>query len=109
MSKLTQSPAWRALAAHRESLAHCLISDLFASDRNRASRFSLEAAGLYIDYSKNLVTAETLELLCSLARETGVEERRHAMFAGERINATEDRPVLHVALRDRSGAPIQVD
>jgi glucose-6-phosphate isomerase len=109
MSNLTQSSAWKALASHRESIAQCSISDLFADDPQRAARFSLEAAGLYVDYSKNLLTADTLELLCALALETGVEERRRAMFAGERINTTEDRPVLHVALRERSGAPIRVD
>lgn len=109
MSKLTQSPAWRALASHREGLLHRTISELFADDPDRVARFSLEAAGLYVDYSKNLVTAETLELLCALARETGVEERRRAMFAGERINTTENRPVLHVALRERNATPISVD
>ncbi|MFX1765116.1 glucose-6-phosphate isomerase [Paraburkholderia sp. A1RI-2L] len=109
VSKLTQSPAWRALAAHRASFVHGSIGELFANDPDRAVHFSLEAAGLYVDYSKNLVTAETLELLCALARETGVEERRRAMFAGERINVTENRPVLHVALRERSATPIVVD
>ncbi|WP_213304125.1 glucose-6-phosphate isomerase [Paraburkholderia sacchari] len=107
--ELTQSPAWRALAAHRTSVAHGSISELFADDPDRVARFSLAAAGLYVDYSKNLVTAETLELLCALARDTGVEERRRAMFAGERINTTENRPVLHVALRERSAMPIPVD
>jgi glucose-6-phosphate isomerase len=109
MSTLTQSPAWRALVAHQASFTHGSISELFVNDRDRVARFSLEAAGLYVDYSKNLVTAETLELLCSLARETGVEERRRAMFSGERINTTENRPVLHIALRERSSAPIRVD
>jgi len=109
VSKLTQSSAWRVLAAHRESCAQSTIASLFADDPGRAARFSLKAAGLYVDYSKNLVTAETLELLCELARETGVEERRRAMFSGERINTTENRPVLHVALRERSAMPIIVD
>jgi glucose-6-phosphate isomerase len=109
MSKLTQSPAWRALADHRERLARSSIRELFARDRERAERFSLEAAGVYVDYSKNLVTDETLVLLTTLAREAGVEERRRAMFAGERINVTEDRPVLHVALRERAGTRIMVD
>jgi glucose-6-phosphate isomerase len=86
VSKLTQSSAWHALAAHRESLAHSTIAGLFADDPERAARFSLEAAGVYVDYSKNLVTAKTLELLCELARETGVEERQRAMFASASAN-----------------------
>jgi len=109
MSNLTQSSAWQALADHREHVSQWSISDLFADDPDRVARFSLEAAGLYVDYSKNLINADTIELLCALAREAGVEERRRAMFAGERINTTEDRPVLHVALRERSGMPIRVD
>lgn len=109
MSNLTQSPAWRALAEHSESMARTSIGDLFAQDNERFQRFSLEAAGVYVDYSKNLVTTGTLDLLSALARQAGVEERRRAMFAGERINTTEDRPVLHVALRQRSGTPILVD
>jgi glucose-6-phosphate isomerase len=109
MSNLTQSPAWRALAEHRENLAHTSIGDLFAQDNERFQQFSLEAAGVYVDFSKNLITAGTLDLLSALARQAGVEERRHAMFAGERINTTEDRPVLHVALRERAGMPILVD
>ena len=109
MSNLTQSPAWRALAEHRECLARTSIAALFATDNERFQRFSLEAAGVYVDYSKNLITAGTLDLLSALARQAGVEERRRAMFAGERINTTEDRPVLHVALRERTGTPILVD
>jgi len=109
MSKLTESQAWQALVSHRERLAGTTMRELFAQDSERAARFSLEAAGVYVDYSKNLVTHETVALLAALARETGVEARRHAMFTGERINVTEDRPVLHVALRERTGAPVHVD
>ncbi|RDJ99613.1 glucose-6-phosphate isomerase [Paraburkholderia lacunae] len=109
MSNLTQSPAWQALAAHRDSLASTPIRELFAQDRERVERFSREAAGVYVDYSKNLINDDTIALLAALARQAGVEERRRAMFAGERINVTEDRPVLHVALRERSGAAILVD
>jgi glucose-6-phosphate isomerase len=109
MSSLTQSPAWRALAEHHKCLAQTSIADLFARDPQRFEQLSLEAAGIYADYSKNLITPVTLDLLVALAREAGVEEKRRAMFAGERINITENRPVLHVALRERSGAPIIVD
>ncbi|MDH6153638.1 MULTISPECIES: glucose-6-phosphate isomerase [Paraburkholderia] len=109
MSNLTQSPAWRALAEHREDMAHVSIADLFMQDCERFERFSLEAAGIFVDYSKNLITTGTLDLLGALARQAGVEERRHAMFAGERVNTTENRPVLHVALRERRRTPILVD
>jgi glucose-6-phosphate isomerase len=109
MSLLTESPCWQALADHRNALANTSIRALFERDSARAASFSLEAAGLFADYSKNLVTSDTLALLTALARESGVEARRDAMFAGERINATENRAVLHVALRDRSGKPHKVD
>ncbi|WP_341318084.1 glucose-6-phosphate isomerase [Paraburkholderia sp. IMGN_8] len=109
MSNLTHSSAWRALAEHRDSIARTSIRELFARNRERVKRFSQEAAGVYVDYSRNLITDDTLALLTALARQAGVEERRRAMFAGERINVTEDRPVLHVALRERAGTPILVD
>lgn len=109
MSYLTQTPAWRALTDHRDTLARPSISALFEQDPERAERFSLEAAGLYVDYSKHPVVAGTLERLVALAREAGVEARRQAMFGGEPINVTEDRAVLHVALRDRSGRPRLVE
>jgi glucose-6-phosphate isomerase len=109
MAKLTQSPAWQALARHRDALAGTPIRALFAADATRADRFALEAAGVFVDFSKNLVTDETIALLGALAREAGVEQRREAMFKGERINATEARPVLHVALRAPSNMAISVD
>lgn len=109
MTSLTQTPAWRALADHRDVLSGTSIRTLFARDPERAARFSFEAAGLFVDCSKNLVVAETLERLCTLARAAGVDTHRDALFAGERINRTEDRAVLHVALRDRSGQPRMVD
>ena len=109
MTSLTQTPAWQALAAHREALSGITIRSLFEQDNARAAAFSLEAAGLFADFSKNLLTGETLALLAALARDGGVEARRAAMFAGEHINATEDRAVLHTALRDRSGKPRWVD
>lgn len=109
MTSLTQTPAWRALADHRDTMAGIPLRELFARDAERAARFSLDAAGLFVDYSKNPVVGETIARLVALARDAGVEARRDAMFAGERINRTEHRAVLHVALRDRSGTPRIVD
>ena len=102
---LRQRPAWRALERHAVELADVHLRDLFAADPARGERMAREAAGLYLDYSKNRITGETVDLLVELARAAGMPERREAMFAGERINVTEDRSVLHVALRmprDRS-------
>ena len=96
---LTESPAWQALTAHYETVKNIHLKQLFADDPVRGERLTAEAAGLYLDYSKNRVTDETMQLLMQLARERGVEERRDAMFAGEKINITERRAVLHVALR----------
>ncbi|WP_179403662.1 glucose-6-phosphate isomerase [Burkholderia guangdongensis] len=109
MTSLTRTPAWRALADHRDALAGISIRALFERDPERAARFSLDAAGLFVDYSKNPVDADTIARLVALAREAGVDKHRDAMFAGERINRTEQRAVLHVALRDRSGAQRIVD
>jgi len=109
MTCLTQTPAWHALIAHRDAMTDVSIRDLFARDAGRAARFSLEAAGLFVDFSKHPITEETRDRLVALAQATEVEARRDAMFAGERINRTENRPVLHVALRDRSGKPRWVD
>ncbi|RQR24045.1 glucose-6-phosphate isomerase [Burkholderia sp. Bp9143] len=109
MTSLTQTRAWRALASHRDALRGVSIRARFDSDSERASRFSLEAAGLFVDYSKNPVDDETIALLVALAHEANVDVHRNAMFAGERINRTENRAVLHVALRDRSGSPRIVD
>jgi glucose-6-phosphate isomerase len=106
---LLQRPAWRALEAHRQKVRDLHLRDLFANDPKRGERLSLEAAGLYLDYSKNRVTDETLGLLFQLARESGLRERIDAMFRGEKINLTEDRAVLHVALRAPRGAQIKVD
>jgi glucose-6-phosphate isomerase len=92
-------PAWRALEEHHRATAGRHLRDLFAEDHARGERLSVEAEGVYLDYSKHRVTDETLALLVRLAEETGVAERRDAMFRGERINVTEDRAVLHVALR----------
>jgi glucose-6-phosphate isomerase len=109
MSELTQSPAWTALAAHRREMDTVHMRDLFAGDPGRFDRFSLRLGDLLLDYSKNRITDETVRLLLDLARARRVEAWRDRMFAGEKINVTENRAVLHVALRNRSGRPIRVD
>jgi glucose-6-phosphate isomerase len=106
---LRETEAWRALEQHAGELRSTHLRDLFASDPNRGERLSVEAEGLFLDYSKNRVTDETLRLLLALAEERGVAARRDAMFAGERINVTENRPVLHVALRAPRDERIEVD
>jgi glucose-6-phosphate isomerase len=106
---LTSRPEWQALLAHFEQVKSAELRDLFESDSARAERFSLEAAGLLLDYSKHRVTAQTLELLFGLARAVGLRERIDAMFAGQKINSTEDRAVLHVALRAPKTSQILVD
>jgi glucose-6-phosphate isomerase len=108
-ARLTALPAWKALEAHHVQIGNTHLRELFAQDAGRGERLILEAAGLYLDYSKNRVTAETLSLLLDLARETGVEAKREAMFAGERINVTEDRAVLHTALRAPRGSVVMVN
>ncbi len=99
MSELRQAPAWRALEEHYATLKDVHLRDLFASDPTRGERLVADGAGLHLDFSKNRIVDETVMLLGRLAAERGVEERREAMFAGERINVSEDRAVLHVALR----------
>ncbi len=106
---VTAGPAWKALAAHRSAQRALHLRQLFATDPTRGQRLTLDAAGIYLDYSKNLVTDETMRLLVALAEETGLRERIDAMFRGERINVTEQRSVLHVALRAPRGATILVD
>ena len=98
-SSLTALPAWQALEQHAAAMRDVHMRDLFAQDPERAGRFSLEAEGLFLDYSKNRITGETLSLLLELARQSGLQERVAAMFRGEKINLTENRAVLHVALR----------
>jgi glucose-6-phosphate isomerase len=109
MTRPTRLAAWRALAAHRAELAAIDLRRLSAEDPKRGERFACEAAGIYLDYSKNLATDETLRLLLRLAEESGVRERTLAMFRGEKLNATEGRAVLHVALRAPRDAAILVD
>jgi glucose-6-phosphate isomerase len=98
-SRLTQSPAWQALQAHQAEIAAISMRELFAREPERARKFSLEAGGLLLDYSKHRATDTTFALLADLARQADVEGWRARMYAGERINASEDRAVLHVALR----------
>ena len=99
MTPLPERKAWQALARHHDEIAGSHLRELFAADPGRGERMTAEAAGLYLDYSKNRVTDETMRLLVELADESGVPERRDAMFRGEHINVSEDRAVLHVALR----------
>ncbi len=106
---LTQRPAWKALATHHKKIRSRHLRDLFKEDPKRGTRLTAEASGLFLDYSKNRVTDETLSLLVRLAEESGLVERRKAMFAGEKINITEGRAVLHVALRAPRTAKIRVD
>jgi glucose-6-phosphate isomerase len=106
---LRERAPWRALEAHRDRVAKMSLREAFAADPRRGERMALEAAGLYLDYSKHLVTDETLRLLVALAESCRLRERIAAMFRGDRINATEGRAVLHVALRAPAGAVIEVD
>ena len=106
---LTERKAWKDLAAHAEAMKNTTIKDLFAADAVRAPKFTLEAEGLLLDYSKNRITDETLKLLIALAEEIGLKSRTEAMFTGEKINITENRAVLHVALRAPKDEKIVVD
>src|SRR3954449_9345345 len=108
-SALRHRPAYRALEAHHERIGDAHLRDLFADDPARGRRLTAEAEGLFLDYSKHRVTDETLRLLVELAEQSGLRERIDAMFAGEHINITEDRAVLHVALRAPQGAVIMAD
>jgi glucose-6-phosphate isomerase len=102
-------PIWKALEAHHRQIRTLHLRKLFSDDPKRGERFTTEAVGLYLDYSKNRITGETLKLLLQLAEECGLRARIDAMFRGERINVTENRAVLHVALRAPKGASIVVD
>ncbi|MFI5758718.1 glucose-6-phosphate isomerase [Streptomyces sp. NPDC051569] len=108
-TRLDQLPAWSALGAHREQLGETHLRELFAADPARGTGYTLQVGDLHLDYSKHLVTDETLALLRELATATGVEELRDAMFRGDKINTTEDRAVLHTALRAPRDAVIEVD
>ena len=106
---ITQRPAWRALDTHYHTIKNVHMRDLFEDDPQRGARLNIQAVGLYLDYSKHRITDDTLRLLLNLARESGLEERRWAMFAGEKINLTEKRAVLHTALRAPKDSQITVD
>ena len=106
MKPLTKREIWKSLTEHSKQIKKLHLRELFAEDPQRGERFSIEAAGLFLDYSKNRITEATLKLLVQLAQESGLRARIDAMFAGERINVTENRAVLHVALRAPQGASI---
>ena len=99
IAPLTERRAWKALEGHHKNIRDLHLRKLFADDPKRGERMTAEAIGLYLDYSKNRITDETLKLLLQLAEESGLRERIDAMFGGEKINVTEKRAVLHVALR----------
>ena len=109
LEPLARRPAWKALRTHFKKIESLHLRDLFSRDRKRGDRLTAEAVGLFLDYSKNRVTDETLRLLLRLARESSLRARIDAMFKGEKINSTEDRAVLHVALRAPRNAVITVD
>src|SRR5438093_1957421 len=106
---LAARPAWKALEAHYGKVRGLHLRTLFADDAKRGERMTAEAAGIYLDYSKNRITDETMTLLLRLAEESGLRERIDAMFRGEKINITEKRAVLHVALRMPRGEKLIVD
>ncbi len=108
-TRLNRTPEWLALGKHREELGQTHLRELFAADANRGTGYTLRVGDLYVDYSKHLVTDQTLDLLRELAAATGVAELREAMFRGEKINTTEDRAVLHTALRAPKDAVVEVD
>ena len=105
----TQRPAWQALSSHYDEVKDLHLRKLFAADAKRGERMALEAAGLYLDYSKNRITDETLRLLLDLAEQSGLRDRIEAMFRGDKINVTENRAVLHTALRAPRDAKVMVD
>jgi len=109
MSKLTELASWKALTAHFEQMKDVHMRDLFAQDTARFTMFSAQMDDILLDFSKNRINEESFRLLCDLARETGVEHWREKMFAGEPINVSEFRPVLHTALRNRSNTAVYVD
>ena len=106
---LTARPSWKALKSHQETMREAHLRTLFADDAKRGERLTAEAAGIFLDYSKNRITDETLALLRRLAEEADLRGRIDAMFRGDKINVTENRAVLHVALRAPRGASIIVD
>src|SRR5439155_21039109 len=105
----TSLPAWKSLETHHRKMRDMHLRTLFSDDAARGTRMTVEAAGIFLDYSKNRITDETIALLVQLAEESGLRERIDAMFSGEKINVTENRAVLHVALRAARDAVIEVD
>jgi glucose-6-phosphate isomerase len=108
-ASLTELPAWGELTRHHRAIGDAHLRELFASDPTRGERLMADGAGLHLDYSKNRITEETMRLLVALAEQSGLSERTAAMFAGERINVSEDRPALHVALRMPKGSSLLLD
>src|SRR5665213_1724726 len=106
---LTELPAWKALQAHYEKISAVHLRTLFGDDPKRGERMTITAEGFYFDYSKHRMTDETLQLLIALANESGLRDRINAMFLGDKINVTEKRAVLHVALRAPRDESIMVD
>ncbi|RPI11755.1 MAG: glucose-6-phosphate isomerase, partial [Acidobacteriales bacterium] len=109
MAPLNTRAAWKALEAHYQKVRELHLRKLFVDDATRGERMAVEAVGIYFDYSKHRITDETLALLLQLAEESGLRDRIDAMFRGEKINVTEKRSVLHVALRAPKGQAIVVD
>ncbi|PIO47432.1 MAG: glucose-6-phosphate isomerase [[Chlorobium] sp. 445] len=109
MPSLTALPAWKKLLAHYKKISKVHMRELFAKDRARFEKFSLQVGDILLDYSKNRITEETMNLLFALAKETKVKANIEKMFRGEKINTTENRAVLHIALRNRANRPIKVD
>jgi len=109
MATLHKLPVWQKLSQHQQAISSTHMRDLFAQDAKRFDKFSLKFADILFDYSKHRITEETLSLLFQLAREAGIENWREKMFSGEKINITENRAVLHTALRNRSNKPVLVD
>ena len=109
MAHPTKLAAWRELAALAATTGRKPMREMFAADPGRFGRFSTRLGDLLLDYSKNRIDGDTMGLLTALAAQAGVAQARDAMFAGDKINATEHRSVLHVALRNRSGRPMRVD
>src|ERR1700712_1310621 len=106
---LADRPAWKSLTEHAAAIKPLHLRQLFADDPARGQRFTAEAEGIFLDYSKNRITDETLSLLTQLAEESGLRERTEAMFTGQKINVTENRAVLHVALRAPKSESIILD
>ncbi|MDQ6952376.1 MAG: glucose-6-phosphate isomerase [Mariprofundaceae bacterium] len=109
MTKLTESPAWQALKAHYNDMKDVHMRELFSQDDQRFQRFSIEFNGILLDYSKNIINIESKEKLVALAKDCGVEQMRDRLFSGDHINNTENRAVLHTALRNRSNRPVMFD